>query len=71
VRAADSQAFSENRISIITAESSTFLDMQHFLAPRFSAALAQTEKQIQETVDDPAVRAVLIDLDSVGTPKLL
>ena len=66
VRAADSQAFSENRISIITAESSTFPDMQHFLAPRFSAALAQTEKQIQETVDDPAVRAVLIDLDSVG-----
>jgi DNA-binding NtrC family response regulator len=53
-------------IAIITAESSAFPDMQHFLAPRFKAALAQTEKQIQGVADDSAVRAVLIDLDSIG-----
>jgi DNA-binding NtrC family response regulator len=53
-------------IAIITAESSAFPDMQHFLAPRFKAALAQTERQIQSFADDPAVRAVLIDLDSIG-----
>jgi DNA-binding NtrC family response regulator len=53
-------------IAIITAESSAFPDMQHFLAPRFKAALAQTEKQIQSVVDDAAIRAVLIDLDSIG-----
>ncbi len=53
-------------IAIITAESSALPDMQHFLAPRFKAALAQTEKQIQAVADDSAVRAVLIDLDSIG-----
>jgi len=40
--------------------------MQHFLAPQFSADLVQTEKQIQHAVDDPALRAILIDLDSIG-----
>lgn len=54
------------RIAIITAESSTFPDMQHFLAPRFTAALAQTENQIEKAANDPSIRAVLIDLDSIG-----
>ena len=53
-------------IAIITAETSAFPDMQHFLAPRFKAELAQTEKQIQSAVDDPKVRALLLDLDNVG-----
>jgi DNA-binding NtrC family response regulator len=66
VRGAASQLGAENRISIITAESSAFPDMQHFLAPRFAATLAQTEKQIRTAVDDPALRAILIDLDSIG-----
>jgi two-component system response regulator PilR (NtrC family) len=61
-----SYASSEYRIAIITAETSSFPDMQHFLAPRFTAALAQNEKQIQSAIDDPAIRAVLLDLDSVG-----
>jgi len=54
-------------VAIITAETSAFPDMQHFLAPRFKAELAQTEKQIQSAVDDPNIRAVLLDLDNVGT----
>ncbi len=53
-------------IAIITAETAAFPDMQHFLAPRFKPRLAQTEKQIQGVADDPDVRAVLFDLDSVG-----
>ena len=53
-------------IAIITAETSAFPDMQHFLAPRFKAELAQNEKQIQSAVDDPNIRAVLLDLDNVG-----
>ena len=53
-------------IAIITAETSAFPDMQHFLAPKFNAALAQTEKQIQSVVEDPEIRAVLMDLDSIG-----
>jgi len=54
------------RVAIITAESSAFPDMQDFLAPRFTAVLAQDDKQIQAAVDDPNIRAVLLDVDSVG-----
>ena len=59
-------AAAQYTIAIITAESSAFPDMQHFLAPRFKATLAQNEKQIQSAVDDANVRAVLLDLDSIG-----
>lgn len=54
------------RVAIITAEGEAFPDMQHFLAPRFAAELAQNDKEIQSTVDDLHIRAVLLDLDSVG-----
>src|SRR5690242_17064314 len=57
---------SDCRIAIITAETAAFPDMQHFLAPRFVPVLAQTEKQIQAAVGDASVRAVLMDLDSIG-----
>jgi two-component system response regulator PilR (NtrC family) len=54
------------RIAIVTAETPTFPDMQSSLAPRFAALLVQNDQQIQSAMDDPAVRAVLIDLDSIG-----
>lgn len=54
------------RVAIITAETSAFPDMEHFLAPRFTASLAQDDKQIQAAIDDPETRAILLDLDSVG-----
>ena len=57
----------ECRIAIITGETESFPDMHHFLSPRFDATLAQTEKQIQSAVDNLNVRAILIDLDSIGT----
>src|SRR5262249_46352571 len=63
VRATHSQAVTERRICIITAESSSFPDMQHFLAPTFAASLSQTEEQIEHALNDPKVRAVLIDMD--------
>jgi DNA-binding NtrC family response regulator len=53
-------------IAIVTAETLAFPDMQHFLAPRFKAELAQNEKQIQAAVDNPNIRAILLDLDNVG-----
>ncbi len=49
-------------IAIVTGETLAFPDMQHFLAPRFKAELAQHEKQIQPAVDDPNIRAILLDL---------
>jgi DNA-binding NtrC family response regulator len=54
------------RVAIITAETSAFPDMEHFLAPRFTASLAQDDKQVQAATDDPDTRAILLDLDSVG-----
>jgi len=54
------------RVAIITAETSAFPDMEHFLAPRFTASLAQDDKQVQAAIDDSATRAILLDLDSVG-----
>jgi DNA-binding NtrC family response regulator len=66
VRAAESLTDRRGQIAIITAESSTFPDMQQFLAPTFSARLAQTEKNIQEAVDDPELSAILMDLDNTG-----
>ena len=54
------------RVAIITAETSAFPDMEHFLAPRFTASLAQDDKQVQAAIEDPDTRAILLDLDSVG-----
>src|SRR5215469_14163366 len=57
------------RVAIITAETSAFPDMEHFLAPRFTASLAQDDKQVQAAIDDPDTRAILLDLDSVGVDQ--
>jgi DNA-binding NtrC family response regulator len=54
------------RVAIITPEGDAFPDMQHFLAPRFAAELAQTDTEIQAVADDPEIRALLLDLDSFG-----
>jgi hypothetical protein len=51
----------EYHIAIITAETATFPNMQHFLAPRFKPVLAQTEKQIQAAVADLGIRAMLME----------
>ena len=59
-------AGAEIRIVIITGETSAFPDMKHFLAPRFAAELAETHEKIQAAVLDPEVRAILLDLDSIG-----
>jgi two-component system response regulator PilR (NtrC family) len=56
----------ECHIAIITGETDAFPDMRHFLEPRFAARLAQTEKQIQSAVQNPSVRAILMDLDGIG-----
>jgi|SRR5215813_6597806 len=53
-------------ISVITAEAAAFPDIQRLLAPGFAAILAQTDKEIQAALADPDLRAILIDLDSVG-----
>ena len=64
--AAAAPAGSEYTVAIITGETAAFPDMQHYLAPRFAATLAQNEKEIQSAVDGAGIRAILFDLDSIG-----
>jgi DNA-binding NtrC family response regulator len=59
-------AETEPKIAIVTGETDAFPAMQQSLAPRFAAALVQTDEQIDAAVDDPVTRAVLVDLDSIG-----
>jgi len=64
--AAAAPAGSDYTIAIITGETDAFPNMQHYLAPRFDATLAQSEEEIQSAVDDAGIRAILFDLDSIG-----
>ncbi|HXZ81554.1 MAG TPA: sigma-54 dependent transcriptional regulator [Terriglobales bacterium] len=55
-----------HRVCVITSEETPFPEMQRFLAPAFHTTMAQTQKQIQAALEDPQIRAILLDLDSVG-----
>jgi DNA-binding NtrC family response regulator len=54
------------RVCIITAEKSAFPEMQRFLAPTFEATLAHDDEEVGASVGDPNVRAILLDLDTIG-----
>jgi DNA-binding NtrC family response regulator len=53
-------------LAIISVEEAAFPEMRRFLAPTFKTTLANTEEQIKFVVEDPAVHAILFDLDSIG-----
>jgi DNA-binding NtrC family response regulator len=53
-------------IAVITVEDSTFPEMRRALASSFKTALANTEEQIKEAVEDPQLHGILFDLDSIG-----
>jgi hypothetical protein len=50
-------AAAQYTIGIITAESSAFPDMQHFLAPRFKATLAQIPQDVLAQAVDEHMKA--------------
>ena len=54
-------------LAIISVEEAAFPDMRRFLAPTFKTTLASTEEQIKAVVEDPAIHAILFDLDSIGS----
>lgn len=54
-------------LAIISVEEAAFPEMRRFLAPTFKTTLANTEKQIKAVVEDPAIHAILFDLDSIGS----
>src|ERR1700751_778138 len=53
-------------IAVVVAEASAFPEMKRGLMPSFRAKLADKEETIKEAVEDPALQAILFDLDSVG-----
>ena len=53
-------------IAVVVAEPSAFPEMKRGLLPAFRAKLAHNEAAIKEAVEDPALQAMLFDLDSVG-----
>jgi len=53
-------------ISIITADGSSFPEMQRALEPTFASTLAKSDKDIEKALEDLDLRAMLVDLDSVG-----
>ena len=53
-------------LAIISVEEAAFPEMRRFLAPTFKTTLANTEEQIKSVVEDPAIHAILFDLDSIG-----
>jgi DNA-binding NtrC family response regulator len=54
-------------IAVVTVDESAFSEMRRFLAPTFKTTLANTEEQIKSVVEDPAIHAILFDLDSIGS----
>jgi len=53
-------------LAIISVEEASFPEMRRFLASTFKTTLANTEEQIKTVVEDPAIHAILFDLDSIG-----
>jgi len=53
-------------VAVVIAEPAAFPEMRRGLLPTFRATLADTEQAIKEAVEDPAIRSILFDLDSVG-----
>lgn len=63
---ADSARGEAYSVAVVTAEPAAFPEMRRGLLPDFRATLADTERAIKEAVEDPALQAILFDLDSVG-----
>ena len=53
-------------IAVITVEEAAFPEIRRGLGATFQAALASTESEIKELMDDAGLRAILFDLDSIG-----
>ena len=53
-------------ISIITTDGSSFPEMQRSLEPTFASTLAQSDRDIEKALENLELRAMLVDLDSIG-----
>jgi DNA-binding NtrC family response regulator len=53
-------------LAVVIEQGAEFAEMRRGLFPGFRATLADTESSIRDAVEDPALRAMLFDLDSIG-----
>jgi DNA-binding NtrC family response regulator len=53
-------------LAVITDEETAFPEIRRALGPAFHTVLASNESEIKELMDDAQLRAILLDLDSIG-----
>ena len=53
-------------VAVVTVDATEFAEMRRGLLPEFRVTLADTEASIKDAVENPALRALLLDLDSIG-----
>jgi len=53
-------------VAVVTVDATEFAEMRRGLLPEFRVILADTESSIKDAVEDPGLRAMLLDLDSIG-----
>jgi DNA-binding NtrC family response regulator len=53
-------------VAVVTVDTAEFAEMRRGLLPEFRVTLADTESSIKDAVEDPGLRAMLLDLDSIG-----
>src|SRR5271170_1279464 len=62
----DASREARHSIAIVTIHDSTFLNISESMGPAFHVSRAGTERLIKSFVEDPELRALLLDLDSIG-----
>ncbi len=62
----DSSQEPRSSVAVVTIQEAAFLNISQSLGPEFHVARADTEKLITSFVEDPNLRALLFDLDSIG-----
>ena len=62
----DSSREPKPSVAVITIHEAAFLNISQSLGPEFHVARADTEKLITSFVEDPNLRALLFDLESIG-----
>jgi DNA-binding NtrC family response regulator len=53
-------------VAVVTVDATQFAEVRRGLLPEFRVTLADTESSIKDAVEDPRLRAMLLDLDSIG-----
>jgi DNA-binding NtrC family response regulator len=53
-------------VAVVTVDATEFAEMRRGLLPEFRVTLADTDSSIKDAVEEPGLRAMLLDLDSIG-----